>query len=646
MTTIDTSATKLAATRWRDTAAAADRTKQEGNLAVDAGQGFLNVPARYEILSHIGSGGMGIVYKVRDRETEEIVALKLLKPEIASDHAMRENLRKEVCLARKVTHKNVCRIHDFYRTDAAACISMEFVEGESLLSRLHRVGTLSVAESILIARQICAGLHEAHIQGIVHRDLKPANIMLDRSGNVKIMDFGIARLSQENGQMTRTIVGTPEYMAPEQIELRPMGPRTDIYSLGLLLYEMVTGSQAFTGETTIAVALKQIRDAPKRPSEIVPSLPLQLEAVVLKCLRKNSESRFRSVSELDAALKKCERNNADDLRGAAFRTHPLVHSGIQKGHAAFSYLISFAGEVQRASLDLKRIVSPRYQELAPLRRAWELRTRERIRSAQAAAILCVIFVSATVVFGLATSHKIHHEQTATEATDRLSLPSPESSTLKEPSLNGVPSPDLVPAADTREVTNRGDVDLNLNADHAPDDASLSSGVTPTNDTLESRPTLVEPLENPKEQARILPPLPAKTSPAIRKIRVPLFASTSAQSATRETADIANEQTVAGSTPSLTTVSIGTAVSNQPKTEESEPASTGIYLEVGSFKDAKWADDAADRLTQLGFHAICIHKTVLWMQSYHVEVGPYGNADEIAENQERLDLQGFKSHVAK
>jgi len=377
-----------------------------------------------------------------------------------------------------------------------------------------------------------------------------------------------------------------------------MGPRTDIYSLGLLLYEMVTGSQAFTGETTIAVALKQIRDAPKRPSEIVPSLPLQLEAVVLKCLRKNSESRFRSVSELDAALKKCERNNADDLRGAAFRTHPLVHSGIQKGHAAFSYLISFAGEVQRASLDLKRIVSPRYQELAPLRRAWELRTRERIRSAQAAAILCVIFVSATVVFGLATSHKIHHEQTATEATDRLSLPSPESSTLKEPSLNGVPSPDLVPAADTREVTNRGDVDLNLNADHAPDDASLSSGVTPTNDTLESRPTLVEPLENPKEQARILPPLPAKTSPAIRKIRVPLFASTSAQSATRETADIANEQTVAGSTPSLTTVSIGTAVSNQLKTEESEPASTGIYLEVGSFKDAKWADDAADRLTQL------------------------------------------------
>ena len=163
----------------------------------ERGAEFLGIPGRFKILSQIGNGGMGIVYKVRDLETGEIVALKLLKPEIASDPRMREELRKEVCLARKVTHKNVCRIHEFYRSDAASCISMEFVGGETLLSRLRRAGALPVRDSIEITRQICAGLREAHAHGIVHRDLKPANIMIDPAGVVKIMDFGIAHLSQE-----------------------------------------------------------------------------------------------------------------------------------------------------------------------------------------------------------------------------------------------------------------------------------------------------------------------------------------------------------------------------------------------------------------------------------------------------------------
>src|ERR1700693_5841548 len=160
---------------------------------------------------------MGIVYKVRDLETGEIVALKMLKPGIASDQAMQENLRKEVCLARKVTHKNVCRIHEFNRSNGGGCISMEFVEGERLLSKLRRVGALPPGEAVEIARQICAGLREAHVQGIVHRDLKPANIMVDRSGNVKIMDFGIARQFQGTGRITGTLAGTPAYMAPEQV---------------------------------------------------------------------------------------------------------------------------------------------------------------------------------------------------------------------------------------------------------------------------------------------------------------------------------------------------------------------------------------------------------------------------------------------
>src|SRR6202166_232175 len=188
-----------------------------------------HIPPRYEVLSQIGSGGTGIVYKVRDQETSEIVALKILKPEIASDPDVQENFKRELCLARKITHKNVCRIHEFSRSNGMAYTSMEFVEGESLLSRLYRVGSLPLNEALEIARQICAGLREAHAQGIVHRDLKPANIMVDRNGTVKIMDFGIARMIESDGPRTGTIVGTPAYMAPEQAALKAVGACTDNY---------------------------------------------------------------------------------------------------------------------------------------------------------------------------------------------------------------------------------------------------------------------------------------------------------------------------------------------------------------------------------------------------------------------------------
>src|ERR1700681_2363907 len=207
MTIIDSPATRRAET-WQGFS----------KVAIDGGtkhDDIVEVPARYELLSQVGTGGMGIVYKVRDRETGEIVALKMLKPGIAFDQSMQENLRREVCLARKVTHKNICRIHEFNRSNGAAFISMEFVTGESLHATLRRTGPLSWNEAVHSALQICAGLREAHIQGIVHRDLKPANIMVDLAGSVKVMDFGIARLFQGTGQMTGTMFGTPAYMAPE-----------------------------------------------------------------------------------------------------------------------------------------------------------------------------------------------------------------------------------------------------------------------------------------------------------------------------------------------------------------------------------------------------------------------------------------------
>ena len=207
-----------------------------------------HIPPRYEVLSQIGTGGTGIVYKVRDLETSEIVALKILKPEIASDPDVQENFKRELCLARKITHKNVCRIHEFSRLNGIGLHFHGICRGRKLVVQAYIAsGSLPLKEALEIARQICAGLREAHAQGIVHRDLKPANIMIDRNGTVKIMDFGIARMVQREGPMTGTIVGTPAYMAPEQAELKPVSSCTDIYALGLLLYEMITGVAAFDG---------------------------------------------------------------------------------------------------------------------------------------------------------------------------------------------------------------------------------------------------------------------------------------------------------------------------------------------------------------------------------------------------------------
>jgi len=258
---------------------------------------------RYDILGEAGNGSMGNVYKARDRETGEIVALKILKPEIASDQAMMERFKNELLFARKITHKNVCRVHEFNRIGGIAYTSMEFVEGESLRSVLNRFGGLPPRKAISVAQQICSGLKEAHAQGIVHRDLKPENVMIDAQGNVKIMDFGIARSMESLTRLTGSMVGTPAYMAPEQVAGKAVDYRTDIYSLGLMLYEMFTGAQAFQADTAVAVALKQIREMPAPPHEVDPSVPAAIERAILKCLEKEPEKRHQSVAELESVLR-------------------------------------------------------------------------------------------------------------------------------------------------------------------------------------------------------------------------------------------------------------------------------------------------------------------------------------------------------
>jgi serine/threonine protein kinase len=257
---------------------------------------------RHEVLSSLGEGGMGLVYRVRDRETNEILALKLLRPEIASDPAMMERFKDEIRLARRITHKNVCRIYDFNRVDDLAYITMEFVDGESLRAYLKRAGKLSPERVIDLARQIAAGLGEAHAQGVVHRDLKPENVLLARDGLVKLMDFGIARALEGATTTTQTVIGTPGYMAPEQSQGKSVDQRTDLYALGLILYECLTGRRAFAGATPVEVALKQIKERPVSPRQLLSSTPLHLEAIVMRCLEKEPSRRFASAAELQRTL--------------------------------------------------------------------------------------------------------------------------------------------------------------------------------------------------------------------------------------------------------------------------------------------------------------------------------------------------------
>jgi class 3 adenylate cyclase len=258
---------------------------------------------RYEILEQLGAGGMGVVYKARDRETGEIVALKLLKPEIAGDERALQRFKDELRLARKITHKNVCRMYDLTRTSSYTAISMELVEGDSLRAVLNRFGNLSVRKGTELVLQVCSALQEAHAQGIVHRDLKPENLMIDRSGNVKVMDFGIARSMQADASTdTGSLVGTPAYLAPEQLDGKPADHRADIYALGLIMYEVFTGAGTFQGDTPMAIVMARLQSDPVPPRQIEPMIPQHVETAILHCLEKDPARRFQSVEELERAL--------------------------------------------------------------------------------------------------------------------------------------------------------------------------------------------------------------------------------------------------------------------------------------------------------------------------------------------------------
>ncbi len=273
---------------------------------IDKGSLFAN---RYDILDTLGKGGMGVVYRAHDRQLDDEVALKVLRTDVVKDDAtLLERFKQEIKLARKITHRNVLRTHDFGDADGTPYISMEYLEGVTLKDLIVSKGALPVGVGLRIAKQMCQGLDAAHRQGVVHRDIKPQNMLiLPESGELKIMDFGIARVSEvkagDAGLTTAgTVMGTPDYMPPEQAQGQPADFRSDIYSLGVVFFEVFTGKLPFKGDTPMATVLAHIQRPAPLPRKVNPQVPEDLQAVIVRCLQKDPGARFERVPEIMAAL--------------------------------------------------------------------------------------------------------------------------------------------------------------------------------------------------------------------------------------------------------------------------------------------------------------------------------------------------------
>ena len=259
--------------------------------------------ARYELLAFLGAGGMGNVYKARDLELDETIALKVIRPEIASAPSTVELFRREVKLARRVTHANVARVFDIGEHDGTKILTMELVDGESLSALLHTEGALSIARAIEIGCAVCAGVGAAHAAGVIHRDLKPDNVLLSREGRILVTDFGIARaLGADVSRTLGGFVGTPAYMAPEQVEGTAVDERADVYAFGAMLYEMLTGALPWQGESPIAVAAARLINPPPDPRSVRSDLGARLSELVMRCLARRPGDRFAKMSEIASQL--------------------------------------------------------------------------------------------------------------------------------------------------------------------------------------------------------------------------------------------------------------------------------------------------------------------------------------------------------
>ena len=314
------------------------------------------IAERYRIISLLGRGGMGEVFRADDLSLGQPVALKFL-PEAMTDEYMLERFRNEVRIARRISHPNVCRVYDIGQTDNQVFLSMEYVDGEDLSSLLRRIGRLPSDKAIEIARKICAGLGAAHDKGVLHRDLKPANIMLDGRGEVLVMDFGLAGIAHEIEDVRS---GTPAYMAPEQLAGKEVTARSDIYALGLVLYELFTGKAAFQGKTRDEIVQVRRDSTIHRPSTIVRDLDPLVERAILRCLEEDPANRpvtalmvsaaLPGGDPLAAALAAGETPSPQVVAAAGETTGMPVRAAVLALGAALVGLIAFFAMASRTSL--------------------------------------------------------------------------------------------------------------------------------------------------------------------------------------------------------------------------------------------------------------------------------------------------------
>jgi serine/threonine protein kinase/tetratricopeptide (TPR) repeat protein len=254
---------------------------------------------RYEIVQILGEGGMGAVYKAMDRELERMVALKIIKPELALHEEILARFKQELILARRITHKNVIRIFDLGDADGIKFITMEFIEGKDLNSLIKEKGRLTFEECAEAMSQVCTALEAAHSEGVVHRDLKPQNIMVDKNNRVTVMDFGIAR-TMEQGGMTNTgaLIGTPDYMSPEQVMGEKVDARSDLFTLGVIFYQLLIGKLPYQADTVQAAMYKRTKEIPKPPREVDPEVPALLSDITAKCMQLDPAARYQSATDM------------------------------------------------------------------------------------------------------------------------------------------------------------------------------------------------------------------------------------------------------------------------------------------------------------------------------------------------------------
>jgi serine/threonine protein kinase len=276
----------------------------EGPLVIGA-----RFAGRYDIEGVLGEGGMGIVYRAYDQEIGETIALKALRPELGNlDPTLLDRFKQELRLARRITHRNVVRTYDLGEVSGVYYITMEYVRGTALSTLIREAGKLDVPAALTIGKQLCRALEVAHEEGIVHRDIKPQNLLVEPSGFLKVMDFGIARLAERGGGVGLTtvgvVMGTPQYMAPEQIFGEAVDGRTDLYATGAVLFECVVGRPVFEASSVVALVSRHLEGDLPDPSTLNPDVPPELSRIILRALARQPADRWATAADLLRALEK------------------------------------------------------------------------------------------------------------------------------------------------------------------------------------------------------------------------------------------------------------------------------------------------------------------------------------------------------